>query len=612
MDVDEVEIIGENSPNSNLYNYEKELMKSKSIKDVEQEETDAIKKLVKSINEIGDFDSVLSQSWKDSVIHNVCTLKKMNRLYKWKMKIENETTKMIQKKAEHEYVEYENLLYEYEYTLDKIEEALSVKFDGKDLDLINEEEFNKIYPEHYKMFDDSHEEQYKIMVSRIEHERLTRQKLQEEFNELIKKSKEIKTEIEEIKIHLSTLKPKLDNLIETSAPIQEFIGINYSKELSQSKLSKKLPPHLFSLYMILFCLSQDQQKKVKVKLIELDGKKGNCSIHEYFSGETKKKSYPSVNSSPDFTVLDNLDLFDIVIEMEVFMLPKILKIGFVFSNNFKIILSKFKYNEQLIFKNILRNLYPDDTGLQFPELEKSKNSLNQLSLSFNLFYYKWVQRISGVSPIILSDTEKSDQFLKNTCELIVRRIEALEQLKFQISNIENNTYYGENALKPLSTILPQFLRFPKITTFYVKSYEQVKSSELNLFKYRKINYSHFDMFCCVNTTINKNNFKVVIKLNADFETVYPIVAFKIPKNSFMYNSNLIKKTEHYLNFVWIPENAVHHYDSQKNGYDLKKYWILCLLLQKILLICINITNCDSNSSDFVNFNNLVFNIHRYN
>jgi len=176
-------------------------------------------------------------------------LKRLNRLAQIRGKKAKESTLEVKSKVDGMHLELQNLLYEVMHMKKEIEKCMNFSSKDEEIDLVNVDKFYVDAPEEISKPELTKNDPHKQMLARLAWELKHRKELAEKKNEFVDQKKTIEVEISEKSDYLVNLKPRLDQIIKASLPVQEFMGMPIEAERLIFEKAQFLPRPLYVLYI---------------------------------------------------------------------------------------------------------------------------------------------------------------------------------------------------------------------------------------------------------------------------------------------------------------------------------------------------------------------------
>lgn len=194
----------------------------------------------------------------------VVTLKKLNRLEKVRSTAAREALNVEKQKVDSTNLQYQNLMYEAAHLFSEFKKCKQFKSKDEDIELVGIDEFLKEAPEektkpfkNVKLDDLDDVQKHELHLARLEWELTQRKKLSELCNTFEDEKKQVAAEIVKTKNRLGGLAPRLAIVLESTKPLQEYLGLPIEKTYAEHKLASLLPNPLY-----LFYANTDAYKKV--------------------------------------------------------------------------------------------------------------------------------------------------------------------------------------------------------------------------------------------------------------------------------------------------------------------------------------------------------------
>lgn len=207
-----------------------------------------INNLKKKSNESDNVKEEILEKRLDAIVLTT-NLKKLNRLAQIRGKKAKENTNEVKSKVDGLHLELQNLLYEVMHMKKEIQQCMNFSSKDEDIDLLDVEKF---YTEASKEISkpeitktDSHQQ----MLARLDFELKRRKDLAIQKNKFLEEKKFAEAEINKKSDYLTNLKPRLDQIIKATMPVQEYMGMPIEAERLLFERAQYLPRPLYVLYI---------------------------------------------------------------------------------------------------------------------------------------------------------------------------------------------------------------------------------------------------------------------------------------------------------------------------------------------------------------------------
>jgi len=176
-------------------------------------------------------------------------LKKLNRLTQIRGRNARESTIEVKAKVDGMHLALQNLHYEILRMRKEIEKCMNFSSKDEEIDLVSVDKFYQEAPPEVSKPDATKKDPHKQMLARLAWELKTRKELAVKKAEFLEGKKKIQLEIDEKSDYLVNLKPRLDQIIRASLPVQEFMGMPIEAERLIFEKAQFLPRSLYVLYV---------------------------------------------------------------------------------------------------------------------------------------------------------------------------------------------------------------------------------------------------------------------------------------------------------------------------------------------------------------------------
>jgi len=238
-----------------VFAYEEELsITQESLLDLEEFRgtCSSIESVVTEINNLKEEkgeDEPEMQLKKTNAMMLTTNLKKLNRIAQIRGKKAKEGTLEVKSKVDGMHLELQNLLYEVMHMKKEIEKCMNFSSKDEEIDLVPIEKFYQDAPAELSKPDETKTDEHKQMLARLAWELKHRKELAAKKNEFVEQKKKIEVEISEKSDYLVNLKPRLDQIIKATLPVQEFMGMPLEAERLIFEKAQFLPRPLYVLYI---------------------------------------------------------------------------------------------------------------------------------------------------------------------------------------------------------------------------------------------------------------------------------------------------------------------------------------------------------------------------
>lgn len=415
---------------------------------------------------------------------NFVTLRQVNRtllVEEDRVKAETERAKAP---VDSTTLQLHNLMYEKGHYVKAIKACKDFRSKYPDIDLVPEEEFHRDAPEKIKGSKLSNDISHDLMLKRLNYELHQRKELCKLHEKLEQHKKSLQEMIANRKKFLSSLPSHLKSLKKASLPIQSQLGVLHTKKIKQLNSAELLPPPLYVIYSQFTAQKEafgenidleivgslkDAQAFARQQAIKDTGISTNVESSkleddapdEEDDGQRRRKRPKRVPSKESLDQAGVHQVHPLRIILHIYddeaSDPKsakliTLKLEYLFKLN--VVCVGIEASHEETEKDILCNLFPDDTGLELPHQSAKLSVGNTLVFDEKRTSrpYKWAQHLAGidflpeVSPLLASretsnsETVKSDAVVsglalyrqQNRVQTVVQRIRSRKKAELAL------------------------------------------------------------------------------------------------------------------------------------------------------------------------------------
>ncbi|CAD5118850.1 DgyrCDS7528 [Dimorphilus gyrociliatus] len=411
---------------------------------------------------------------KASITAHFVTLKTVNRTSKTRLNDARNRTEESKKLADEKYLDLQNLQYELGHFKKEIDKCLQFKSDDGDIDLVDVEQFYSEAPPRLAN-EATKTDEHKQKLFRLEYELEQRKSLADEYKTLCDERDNIVSIADGQRNKLEALKPKLECLLESSQPLQDYLEIPIDKTKDLHSKANLLSRPLYTLFLQLDSYAKACDHSVTVDIVgdiseamlERNGLPDNFDsdsgqeddVDKEEVVKKKRRGKHAVQKiTTDVKKQKVLHCYPLHIKLNI-QLPKAndtFQLTFRYLTVLKLItvhvsipsltnIPEVKSYEDILNTNTLFScLYKDDTGEYVPDsITKqllSKNGVKDMDDCFENIGkpYIWAQKISGLQ--ILTESQSCleiDPSIQDTIKRIRDRVIYRLSLRKQISDLEN-------------------------------------------------------------------------------------------------------------------------------------------------------------------------------
>ncbi|XP_071180226.1 THO complex subunit 5 homolog isoform X2 [Mytilus edulis] len=442
--------------------------------------TDDVRKCFKDIRDSKDkpdksTNDHIETKKRETALHFVL-LKKLNRLSHIRCKKSRDATNEAKQRIDQYHLQLQNLLYETMHLEKEITKCLEFKSKDEEIELVSVEEFYEEAPSDISKPETTKEDQHQLRLARLDWEleqrKMLAQKLKESETSKDQLDKEIKTQQE----YLENLQPKLTSILQSTKPVQEYLGMPFDQIREQHQIAGHLPHPLYVLYMQTDAYRQACDKKLEVKIEgDIEAAKSMKSTPELFADvedsdsdqeEQEKKSSKRRRKTIDSGKVERKKKVLKKHPLSVVLKIKTkdgtcLQLNFYYLVTLEIVtvVMQLKSGSEsppscisggdLLSPDLLLNeIYPGDNGNTSPNAA-NQYELRRLGLGeFNQYIketgkpYLWAQWLSGLQFLNnnksskVADSSVSSENMQQTIKRLRRRIKSRLSLLKQLASLE--------------------------------------------------------------------------------------------------------------------------------------------------------------------------------
>uniref|UniRef100_A0A8C1XNR3 THO complex 5 n=1 Tax=Cyprinus carpio TaxID=7962 RepID=A0A8C1XNR3_CYPCA len=228
----------------------------------------ALAKLMEEIQELkaGGAKSVEIEERRTQCSVHFITLKKLNRLAHMRLKKGRDQTHEAKQRVDVLHLQLQNLLYEVMHLQKEIGKCLEFRSQHEEIELVSEEEFFQEAPAEISRPHVTRDDQHQLTLARLDWELEQRKRLAEQYKMSLARKEKIQKAIEQKREYLSSLQPGLQNIMQASLPVQEYLAIPFEHMQKQAEVARHLPPPLYVLLVQAGAYGQACDKNLSVSI----------------------------------------------------------------------------------------------------------------------------------------------------------------------------------------------------------------------------------------------------------------------------------------------------------------------------------------------------------
>ncbi|MGH0140549.1 UNVERIFIED_CONTAM: hypothetical protein FKN15_030757 [Acipenser sinensis] len=264
---------GEGDQEARVYTEEVELEMRNPAQDytLYKQTCEMLTRLMAEIHELKsssskDSAAEMEERRMQSCIHFM-TLKKLNRLAHMRLKKGRDQTHEAKQRVDALHLQLQNLLYEVMHLQKEINKCLEFKSKHEEIELVSVEEFRRDAPPEISRPEISGADPHQLTLCRLDWELEQRKRLAEKYKESLASKEKIMKSIEIKKEYLSSLQPRLTEIMQASRPVQDYLSVPFEQTQKQNEVARHLPPPLYVLLVQANAYGQACDKKLSVSII---------------------------------------------------------------------------------------------------------------------------------------------------------------------------------------------------------------------------------------------------------------------------------------------------------------------------------------------------------
>ncbi|VYS48320.1 unnamed protein product [Arabidopsis thaliana] len=313
-------------------------------------------------------------------------------------------------------LELHNLMYEKSHYLKANKASRDFKSRYPNIDLISEQDFFSDAPEAIKSQTLSNDSSHDLMLKRLNFELHQRKELCKLRVRLEQQKKSLLESNAERNKFLSSLPVHLKSLKKASLPVQSQLSLQNQKKLKYHNLAELLPPPLYVIYSQFMALKEAFEENIDVEVSgslkdaqtyarqQAEQNSESLRLEVGVDEERQRKRLKKVGS--DEGGVYQVHPLKVVLHVydDEITDPKsheLVMLKFEYLLKLNVVCVGIEESEDGLEKNILCNLFPDDSGLEPPH-QSAKLILGNdhvFDKSRTSRPYKWAQHLAGIETL---------------------------------------------------------------------------------------------------------------------------------------------------------------------------------------------------------------------
>lgn len=472
---------GEGDQEARVYSEEVELEMRNPAQDytLYKQTCEMLTRLMAEIHELKsssskDSAAEMEERRMQSCIHFM-TLKKLNRLAHMRLKKGRDQTHEAKQRVDALHLQLQNLLYEVMHLQKEINKCLEFKSKHEEIELVSVEEFRRDAPPEISRPEISGADPHQLTLCRLDWELEQRKRLAEKYKESLASKEKIMKSIEIKKEYLSSLQPRLTEIMQASRPVQDYLSMPFEQTQKQNEVARHLPPPLYVLLVQANAYGQACDKKLSVSIIgdvneakalskPPEDSQDDESDSDVEEEQNTKRRRPTLGVQLDDKRKEMLKRHPLSVSVDLQCKDgSVLHLFFYYLMNLDIMTVKVKVTagielsgaisagELLSPESLLNCLYPGDQGTETPNPANRYQFDKVGILMFGDYVaelghpYTWVQNLGGLRfptgrPEQAGPTGSSlsASHMEATMKLLKSRLESRLALHKQFASLEHS------------------------------------------------------------------------------------------------------------------------------------------------------------------------------
>ncbi|XP_014615132.1 PREDICTED: THO complex subunit 5 homolog [Polistes canadensis] len=511
-------------------------------------------------------------------------LKKLNRMEKFRTKFARDSLVAAKSSVDSKHLQLQNLLYEVMHLKKEVIKCLQFKSKDELIQLVPEEEFYGEAPESISRPEITKMNPHQLRLARLEWELTQRKQLAALCDELTESKKAVTADMESKQTRLDNLAPQLLAILEASKPLQESLGLPLDKVRQEHQKAALLASPLYVLYAKATAYRDAYDNTI---IIKVEGDKDEAKRTNNQDGLQESDSDPEtqleniVEETPVHKKRHHrlskearqeekrsklLQRHPLNVTLVISMKTETkLTLQFFYMIHLKVVTVESKLEtdvsggisagDMLVSESVLRELYPNDLGIESPNpanhYQLARHNLGSFSSLGLGIPYRWAQRMAGLHFISSNSHDQKPTVQESTQDSVVsvlkeikRRVKARLELCREIRRLESgNLPILINTVNPLPQKITTSLH--RFTTMTWKNYSNYTSAPI----YREGLVSSVDIF--YEAVLRRGSSELIARIA--IKPDYPKVAalFSISISPMVPASvDILRDIEREVNVMW--------------------------------------------------------------
>jgi len=176
-------------------------------------------------------------------------MKRLNRYAQLRGRKAKDDTNEVKSKVDGLHLRLQNLFYEVIHMKKEIEQCVNFTSRDEEIDLVPVEQFYQQAPEDITNEETTRNDDHQLMLARLDWELKERQRLSSQKAEVVKNKSSVEIDIQKKRDELTSLKPRLNQIMKATLPVQDFMKMPIEAERIQFDTAQYLPRPLYVMYV---------------------------------------------------------------------------------------------------------------------------------------------------------------------------------------------------------------------------------------------------------------------------------------------------------------------------------------------------------------------------
>lgn len=194
-------------------------------------------------------------------------MKRLNRYAQLRGRKAKDDTNEVKSKVDGLHLRLQNLYYEVIHMKKEIEQCVNFTSRDEEIDLLPVDQFYQNAPAEVSKPDATRTDSHQQMLARLDWELKERQRLSSEKEEVVAKKSTIEVDIQKKRDELTSLKPRLNQIMKATLSVQDFMKLPIEAERIQFETAQFLPRPLYVMYVQMKAYTDACDAKLVVEIV---------------------------------------------------------------------------------------------------------------------------------------------------------------------------------------------------------------------------------------------------------------------------------------------------------------------------------------------------------